>query len=67
MTGDFREPLIWLVLAVMARGSVEIGAFVLLDKDLVKHDRAEAGVEYELSPMFGRLGQSLPVPDRSRG
>jgi len=35
--------------------------------DLVKHDRAEAGVEYELSPMFGRLGQSLPVPDRSRG
>jgi hypothetical protein len=66
MTGDFRDPVIWLVLAIIARGIVEVIAFVLLDKDLVKHDRAEVGVEYELSLIFGRLGQSVPLPDQSR-
>jgi hypothetical protein len=66
MTGDFREPVIWLVLAIVARGIVEIVAFVLLDQDLIKHDRAEAGVEYELSLIYGRLGQQLPSPDQGR-
>jgi hypothetical protein len=66
MTGDFRDPVIWLVLAIIARGIVEVIAFILLDKDLVKHDRAEVGVEYELSLIFGRLGQSVPMPDQSR-
>jgi hypothetical protein len=66
MTEDFREPVIWLVLAIIARGIVEVVAFVLLDKDLVKHDRAEVGAEYELSLIFARLGQSVPMPDQSR-
>jgi hypothetical protein len=65
MTQDFREPVIWLVLAIIARGIVEIIAFILLDKDLVKHDRAEVGVEYELGLIYGRLGQSVPMPDQS--
>ncbi len=66
MTTDFREPVIWLVLAIVARGLVEIIAFVLLDQDLVKHDHAEIGVEYELSVIFGRFGQTLPAPDQGR-
>jgi hypothetical protein len=66
MTGDFREPLIWTALALFTRGLVEIIAFVLLDQDLVKHDRAEVGVEYELSVIFGRLGQAVPSPDQDR-
>ena len=66
MTGDFRDPVIWLVLAIIARGIVEIIAFVLLDKDLVKHNRAEVGVEYELSLIFGRFGQAVPEPDQTR-
>jgi hypothetical protein len=66
MTSDFREPAIWLVLAVVARGIVEIIAFVLLDQDLVKHDGSEVGVEYELSVIFGRFGRSLPGPDQTR-
>jgi len=66
MTRDFRDPVIWLVLAIIARGIVEVIAFILLDKDLVKHDRAEVGVEYELSLIFGRLGQIVPMPDQSR-
>ena len=66
MSGDFRDPVVWLVLAIVARGIVEIIAFVLLDQDLVKHERAEVGVEYELSLIFGRFGQAVPAPDQAR-
>jgi hypothetical protein len=66
MTGDLREPAIWLVLAFVARGIVEIIAFVVLDQDLVKHDTSEVGVEYELSMILGRLGQAVPGPDQAR-
>jgi hypothetical protein len=66
MTTDFRDPLIWLLLAIVARGIVELIAFVFLDQDLVKHDRSEVGVEYELSLIFGRFGQMVPTPDQAR-
>ena len=66
MTQDFRDPVIWLVLAIVARGIAEIVAFVLLDQDLNKHDQAEVGVEYELSVIYGRLGQQLAHPDQGR-
>jgi len=66
MTGDFRDPVIWLVLSIIARGIVELIAFVLLDKDLVRHDHAEVGVEYELAVIFDRFGQIVPAPDQSR-
>ena len=38
MTGDFREPVIWLVLSIVACGITEIVAFVRLDQDL-KHSQ----------------------------
>jgi hypothetical protein len=66
MTSDFREPVIWLVLAIVARGIVEVVAFVLLDQDLIKHSRAEAGAGHELSVIYGRLGQPLPSPDQGQ-
>jgi hypothetical protein len=66
MTESFREPVIWVVLAVVARGIVELIAFILLDQDLVTHDRSEVGVEYELALIFSRLGQRLPTPDQTR-
>lgn len=66
MTTDFREPVVWVVLALVARGIAELVAFVLLDQDLVRHDQAEVGVEYELSLIYGRLGQSVPMPDQHR-
>ena len=66
MTSDFREPVVWIVIAVVARGLAELVAFVLLDQDLVKHDRSEGGVEYELSLIYGELGQHVPVPDQGR-
>jgi hypothetical protein len=66
MTSDFREPLVWMLLTVIAGGIVHVVAFILLDQDLVKHDQAEVGVEYEIALIFGRLGQTLPFPDPGR-
>ena len=65
MTYDFRDPVIWVLMAIVA-GVAEIIAFVLLDQDLIKHDQAEAGVEYELSVIYSRLGQHLPAPQQGR-
>jgi len=65
-TTEFREPGIWLILAIFFRGIPEIIAFVLLDGDLIRHDRAEGAVEAELAAIYERLGQPLPVPDPSR-
>ena len=66
LTGDFREPVIWLVLAIVVRGITEIVAFVLLDQDLVKHSQAEAGAGHELSVIYGRLGLHVPSPDQGQ-
>jgi hypothetical protein len=66
MTGDFREPVIWLVLSIVASAIVHVVAFVLLDQDLVKHDRAEVGVEHELALVYGRFGHALAYPDPGR-
>jgi hypothetical protein len=62
MMADFREPVIWLVLSVVAGGIVHVVAFILLDQDLVKHEQAELGVAYELAAILGRLGYFLPSP-----
>jgi hypothetical protein len=66
MTGDFREPVIWVLLAIVARGIAEIIAFILLDQDLIKHGQAEAGAWHELSVIYARLGQHLPAPDHGQ-
>lgn len=66
MTTEFRDPAIWLVLALLANGIAQIVAFVLLDGDLIKHDRAEGAVEAELAQIYARLGQPLPPSDPSR-
>ncbi|MFL6242909.1 MAG: DUF4234 domain-containing protein [Acidimicrobiia bacterium] len=70
MTTDFRDPGIWVALAVLS-GSyfisiAEVVAFVLLDGDLIRHDQAEGAAEAELAAVFARLGQSVPVPDPAR-
>lgn len=66
MTTEFRDPAIWLVLALIASGIAQIVAFVLLDGDLIKHDRAEGAVEAELAAIYARLGQPLPPSDPNR-
>jgi hypothetical protein len=65
MTRDFRDPAIWLVLAIITGFAYLVGG-VFLDQDLVKHDQNEGAIEAELAHIFGRLGHTLPAPDPSR-
>jgi hypothetical protein len=62
MTTDFRDPMIWTILAVVASGIVQIILYVLLDQDLVKHDRSERAIEAELAAVYGALGADVPAP-----
>lgn len=66
LTTEFRDPGIWLLLSLLASGLVHAIAFILLDQDLVVHDRAEIGVEYELALIYGRLGRPLAFPNHAR-
>lgn len=63
LTTEFRDPVIWLLLSIVASGIVHVIAFILLDQDLVTHEQAEAGIEYELAVIYGRLGRPLSFPD----
>jgi len=62
-TTEFRDPTIWLVIAIFASTIVEIILGVLLDQDLVTHDHAEGGAESELAYAYGRLGTPIATPD----
>jgi hypothetical protein len=62
MTGDFRDPTLWLLLSIVGGGLVWLAGAILLDQDLVRHERHERAVEAGLSDLFGRLGLALPAP-----
>ncbi len=71
MTTDFRDPAIWLVIAIVTGALsyariAEIVGYILIDQDLDRHDRAEGGAEAELAAIYARLGASLPPPDPAR-
>jgi hypothetical protein len=65
-TTEFRDPIIWLLLSIIASAVIHVIAFILLDQDLVTHDQAEVGIEYELALIYGQLGQQLSFPDQLR-
>jgi uncharacterized protein DUF4234 len=65
-TTQFRDPVVWMLLSIIASGIVQVILFILLDGDLVDHDRAEGAIEHELSVIYGRLGAAVPAPDPSR-
>ena len=62
MTTDFRDPVIWTVLRLVASTIIDIIVFILLDGDLVKHDAAERAAEAELAGIYGALGANLAQP-----
>jgi hypothetical protein len=63
---QFRDPIAWTLISLVGAGIVHIILYILLDGDLVVHDRAEGSIEHELSNIYTRLGASVPVPDPSR-
>ena len=73
MTTDFRDPTVWVLIAIgavliglAASLIVQVVGYILLDGDLIKHDRAEGAAESELAAIYGRLGQAIPTPDPAR-
>ena len=62
MTTNFRDPIVWTILRLVASSIVDIILFILLDGDLVKHDGAERAAEAELAGIYGALGADLPLP-----
>ncbi|MDX6285288.1 MAG: hypothetical protein QOG53_773 [Frankiales bacterium] len=56
MTADFRDPVIWLVLAFVASGIVHFVAYVLLDQDLVKHEWGERAAQAQLAEILTIVG-----------
>jgi hypothetical protein len=66
LTTEFREPALWVVIAIFARGLAELIGYVFIDGDLVRHDYAEGAIEAELSAIYARLGSSITPPDPSR-
>jgi hypothetical protein len=65
-TMEFRDPGIWLIIAIFASTIAYIVGFVFIDQDLDTHDRAEGAIEAELAQIAGRLGATLPASDPSR-
>jgi hypothetical protein len=63
---QFRDPLVWTLLSVIGSGIVHLIVYILLNGDLVTHDRAEGAIEHELSVIYTRLGAPVPAPDPSR-
>ena len=68
-----KRPTIWLVIDIVAGGARLLGAgvaqivgFILIDKDLDAHDRAEGAIEADLAAIYERLGVALPAPDPAR-
>jgi len=63
MSTDFRDPWIWVIIAVFFRGITDIIVYILNDMDLVRHGAADFGAEAELTAICGRMGLALPPPD----
>ena len=61
LSGEFRDPAIWLVIILFSGGIGMLVLHVLLDQDLVKHAAAEAAAEAELAALAGTLG-AHPMP-----
>ena len=62
LTTNFRDPIVWTVLRLIASTIVDVILFILLDGDLVKHDAAERAAEAELAAIYGALGADLAIP-----
>ena len=62
ISGEFREPGIWLVLLVLGSTIAQVVGYVLLDRDLVDHEGAERAAEYELAGILSALGAEVARP-----
>lgn len=62
LAGEFRDPAIWTLIAVVSSGIGQIVGHIFLDMDLVRHERAESAAEQELAAIYTALGVALELP-----
>ena len=62
MDDEFRDPRIWLLISLVGNGVVWLVEAILLDQDLMRHERHERAAEGELTRLFSDLGVPLPAP-----
>ncbi|MEO7429361.1 MAG: hypothetical protein ABIY48_08250 [Acidimicrobiales bacterium] len=62
LTTEFRDPVIWTIIAAVSSGIGHVVGYVFLDQDLVRHDRAEQAAEQELAAIFAALEVPVSLP-----
>jgi hypothetical protein len=62
LTTEFRDPVIWTIIAAVSSGIGQIVGYVFLDMDLVRHEAAERAAEQELAGIWGALGAPVDLP-----
>ncbi len=62
LSGEFRDPVVWTIIAAVSSGLGQIVGYVFLDLDLCRHDRAEQAAEQELAAIFAALGAPVALP-----
>jgi hypothetical protein len=63
LASEFRDPSLWVVVAVVSGSIAQYIGWILIDNDLVRHDEAERAIELDLSAIYARLGQPITAPD----
>ena len=59
---DARDPMIWLLASFFGSGLVWLVEALVLDQDLIRHERHERAAEAGLTSVFAELGVALPAP-----
>jgi len=67
LTTEFRDPLVWLLIALVAGTIGEVVGYIFIDQDTVTEGRAETAIETELAAIYARLGAALPGPNPELG
>jgi hypothetical protein len=65
LTNAFREPALWVVLTLVTGSIAQYVAWILLDRDLVRHEEAEREIESDLGAIYARLGRPITDVDLS--
>jgi hypothetical protein len=62
LSSEFRDPALWVVLAVATLGLAQLPAWASIDADLARHDDAERAIEIDLAAIYSRMGAYLAPP-----
>lgn len=62
LTTEFRDPVIWTIIAAVSSGIGQVVGYIFLDMDLVRHDLHEQGAELALAEIYAALGAPVSLP-----